>query len=625
MTSYDITNLQILTPQEHIRLRKSMYIGETNNPSPLFNEILDNALDEAQAGYSKMTEIVVDYDNNCYAVTDHGRGFPQGKLVDPSTQKEVEAVELLCTTSFSGGKFSTANYRLSSGLNGLGLLVTNSLSEKFEVETWRGMDAINYKAEKGQTKSLIYHDTESDKNYDSYNGSYVSFVPDPDMFEDPKVPLTHILMRCKIASAFGMKVNLTIIENGDAHKEDVSSTIYDLLPPDDDGISEYYRHDFIVKDPDTGEFAAIALKYTSDTRMFSRGYTNLLYNSNGGTHLKMFENALYDSWSKYKIPDINPNDVYLGVRAVVAVFISDTEFSSQSKERLSVPRQKLDKLKDLIVKEIQQWLDSNDDIRNSLIKRFQEYRSSQNKLLARKEIKSLLWINNSKDGSVRRASQVHKLRDCDARSRTGTELFIVEGDSACGSAVQAREQRSQAILPVRGKVFNVARCTNPKDALVNEETRAIINVIGAGITEDADPQKSRYEKIIFMTDADSDGKEIAVLLAGMFINLLPELVKSGMVYLALPPLYGWEDKSGFHFTNSQSEIPEKILKSENYHRYKGLGEMDAAELKVSTMDPTTRRLIQLQYPDDINAFNGILTSSGVKYKMLEDQGVIKYG
>lgn len=614
--SYEVSDLQVLSDSQSVRTRPGMFIGDSYEPSPLFNEIFDNAVDEAQAGFSNLTSIYVDYDKNVYSITDNGRGFPQGLMHDPTSDRDFEALELLCTKSFSGGKFSSQVYKISSGLHGVGLLVTNSLSEYFKVDTWRSHSHVIYESSRGETSSLNYKDSSGD----SESGTKVDFIPDPQIFSDIKIPLSHIVLRCKIASSFGMKCKLVVKENDNEKEIDTEATIYDLLPPEDENISEYYRYDFTVKDQSTGEFAAVALKYTSDTKSYYRGYTNLLYNSNGGSHHKMLDGAVYDAWQVFKIQDIKWNDIYLGLRAVIAVFISDTEFSSQSKERLSVKSDKLAALKTLITEKIVEWLKNNDVVRESLIKRFQEYRLSQNKLLARKEIKSLLVVNNSKNGTIRRTSPIRKLRDCSSNKRDGTELGICEGDSALGGIVRARDPVTQAVLPVRGKVLNVSRLENINDALKNEEIRSIVNAIGAGIGDTCDPSKSRYEKIVFYTDADADGLEIRVLLSGIFINLLPSLVKEGMVYTSIPPLYGWKDKQGYHFTNNIKDVPSKV----ELYRYKGLGEMDPDELKISTMDPSTRRLVKINYPDDINIFNSILTSSSVKFKMLEDLGVIRY-
>lgn len=618
MSDYGVESLQVLSAVQHVRQRPGMYIGETENPSSLFNEIIDNALDEQSSGYSDKTEVTVDYDNNSYQVTDYGRGFPQGKIHDPASQRDMEAVELLVTTPFSGGKFNHASYRLSTGLNGLGALVTNALSTDFSIKTWREGNLVEYTAHKGETDAVEYCDALEEVGEGHDSGTTVMFSPDPEVFKSTEIPLNHIVMRCKIASAFGMKNFLKIIRDGNEEVIDTSADIYDLLPSIDEGISEYYRYDFTVNDESTGEYAKIALVYTSDTKSYYRGYTNLLYNSLGGTHHKMLDDAIYNAWNKFDLGDIKWNDIYLGLRAVVAVFISDTEFSSQSKEKLSVDKSKLDALKNLITDEIVKWLTDNPEIRDSLIKRFQEYRAAQNKLLARKEIKSLLIVNDSKSGTIRRNSVVRKLRECGSKTRENTELFIVEGDSAMGGAVQARDSMHQAILPVRGKVLNVSKFDNAKDALKNEEMRSIINSIGAGIVPDIDPSKSRYDRIIIMADADSDGREISTLLTGALINLLPDLVQEGMIYIALAPLYGWKDKSGYHFTNLLQEVSSK-----EFTRYKGLGEMNPDELWESTMNPATRRLIKVNYPSDLRSFNSILTSSSVKFKFLQDCGVIK--
>lgn len=621
MSNYEVSDLTVLTPREHVRLRRGMYIGDADNPSPLFNEIFDNAIDECQAGYSNKVIVRVDYDHNNYTVSDYGRGFPQGKIHDPSSGKDLEALEMLCTTSFSGGKFNHSAYKLSTGLHGLGMLVTNSLSESFKVTTWRGTSQVSYSAHYGETDKVEY---EEDETYDANeSGTIVSFIPDSEMFKEVKIPLSHILMRCRVASAFGMKSELYVTEDGEEKEIDTTSDIYDLLPPSDEGVSEYYRHSFTVKDQETGEFATIALQYTSDTKSYYRGYTNLLYNSQGGTHHKMLDDAIYEAWNKFDVKGIKWNDIYLGLRAVVAVFISHTEFSSQSKERLSVDKSSMDNLKVLIVDEIVKWLTENEEIRESLIKRFQEYRDSQNKLLARKEIKSLLYVNESKGGQVRRVSVVRKLRECNSKTREGTELGICEGDSALGAFIQARDPATQAILPTRGKILNVSRLGDLNDALKNEEIRSIVNSIGAGIGEMVDPEKSRYDKIIFYTDADLDGLNIRALLISIFVNLLAGLVIAGRVYIALPPLYGWKDKKGsYHFANTIEEIPESV---KNFNRYKGLGEMDPDELWESCMNPETRRLIRVNYPENLGEFNSIMTSSSVKYQLLVDMGIVRDG
>lgn len=239
MSDYGVESLEILSPQDHIRRRSGMYIGENTTAAPLLNEIYDNAIDEANAGFSDLTEVLVDYKNNIYTITDYGRGFPQGKITDPSTHKDLEALELLCTTAFSGGKFSNDVYRISSGLNGVGILVTNSLSKIFNIKTWRDGQLIEYSAQKGITDAVEYCDALYQVGQGHPSGTVVMFSPDPEMFVDPKVPLSHIVMRCKIASAFGMKTNLKVIkESGEEEAIDVSSTIYDLLPPSDEGVSE---------------------------------------------------------------------------------------------------------------------------------------------------------------------------------------------------------------------------------------------------------------------------------------------------------------------------------------------------------------------------------------------------
>lgn len=628
-------------------------------------EISPETWEEFKGVKSPRYSIAITYFKDLQDLTEQARLYNH-KVVSVShitLDQEVPVYDLTVREGADNFLLSAGIFVKNCGLNGVGNLVTNSLSEEMEVKTWRDNRVVDLKMSKGETQSVEYVEGEEEmmnllldlsdvygidtaearesysrrKSGDnvtleevcskndvlSASGTCVRFKPDPECWTTTTIPQSHIEMRCKVASAFGMKTKLRVKDKDSLTFKDVDVTAdtFDLLPTEDDGVSEYYRHSFKVLDPSTGEYAVVALKYTSDTKSYYRGYTNLLYNSQGGTHIKMLESAIYDAWSKFNIPDIKWNDIYLGLRGVVAVFISHTEFSSQSKERLTVNKSYLESLRLMIVDEIVKWLTDNPDIKDSLIKRFQEYRAAQNRLLARKEIKSLLYINESKGGQVRRQSVVRKLRECSSKTREDTELWICEGDSAAGTILAARDIRLQSVLPVRGKVLNVARLEDLGNALKNEEIRSIINSIGAGIGETADPDKSRYDRIIFCTDADADGKEIATLLSGIFINLLPELVKSGMVYTALPPLYGWKDKKGVnHFADLRSQIPESV---KEFHRYKGLGECDPDEMWDSCLNPDTRRLVKINYPDDLGLFNSILTSSSVKYQMLVDQGVIK--
>jgi DNA gyrase subunit B len=240
--------------------------------------------------------------------------------------------------------------------------------------------------------------------------------------------------------------------------------------------------------------------------------------------------------------------------------------------------------------------------------------------MSKKEIKSLIYINNDSSGSVRRKSVVSKLFECTSRSSEGTELWITEGDSAAGSIVSARDKMTQAVLPIRGKILNVSKLREISSCMKNEEVRSIVNAIGAGIFEDIDVSKSRYSMVIAGTDADADGGQIATLISALFINVLPALVKAGMLYLSQPPLYGWEIRGKYYFTNEIKDIPSGI----DFHRYKGLGEMDPVELKYSILDPDHRELVQVQYPEDLQRFNEILTSSKAKYDLLYNLGIVKY-
>lgn len=608
-SQYDASSIKVLSDIEHIKKRKGLYIGEATHPGHLFYEIFDNAADEFMANPSNPIAISIDYDKNVYSIRDYGRGIPHGTMkLDDGTEKEV--IEVIYTKLNSGGKFDNNAYKISSGLHGQGSTAVNALSKYLKATSYRDGKYVKVEFNRG-----IFSDLKKGISEEK-NGTEVEFSPDSEFFENPKIPKDFIVNRCKISSAFGIKTNLVIGNE----KVDTEADIYSLIKEDED-ISIFTKFDSKVE-LDNGESFVFAIEYTNDTSCRNKSYTNLIPNSQGGTHVRIFERAFEKAWSNFKIERILPKDLYLGLRFVVAAFISETEFSSQTKDRLTVNKSNLEHFIDPISDKIYNFLKENDEVREVLIKRFQEHRDSLNKLMSKKEIKDWIVINEDTSGSVRRKSVVSKLIECSSRNREGTELFIVEGDSAAGSLVQARNVKTQAIIPIRGKILNTSKFGGDLVRCVkNEEIRAISNAAGTGIGDECDSSRSRYSKYIISADADVDGLQICSLVTSMFINVLPDVVKAGLLFIANPPLYEWYDSKGnYCFTNNQNEIPSGV----KYSRNKGLGEMDPPELYQSIMNPETRILTQVKYPEDINRFNEILTSPSAKYDILYNLGLIKY-
>jgi len=592
-----------------------MYIGETDNPAHLFSEAYDNALDETQSGYSEKVVVRVDTKNYIYEVQDFGRGIPIGQLEirdeDGTVIKKAEILEVLCTKTASGAKFNSQSYRLRTGLHGVGLVCINALSEEMIIQTRRDGKKVTFHTKKGKKVSLEVTDlTENDQP----PGVTVRFKPDPEIFRTTEIPLDYIVNRCKVANAFGFKVELFV----DGEPYDLGQgTMADLLPSAENATT-FCDIPIEVRLED-GQFMKTLIRYTSDTRDAYRGFTNLLYNSAGGTHVRMLQDSIKQVWTPYiEGRTINPGDVLLGVRATVAVFISDPAFSSQTKERLTVDRRDLEPLFSKFRAELKKVLDSDEKLREGLLKRFEEYRLAQNKLLSQKEIRDLVKLGEAGGKGIRRKSVVAKLNECRSPNREGTELYIVEGDSAGGTACAARDPYYQAILPIRGKILNVTY-RDLKHVLKNEEVRSIVNSIGCGVGEESDADRSRYERVIIMCDADADGKNIAALLISLFVNIMPDMIKKGRVFLALPPLYGYRTKKGeFVPVYNREDLPEGI----HFTRYKGLGEMDSDELKAACMTPATRKLLEVTFPEDVDEFNKILGTSHRRFELLVEKGVI---
>ena len=598
-----------------IRTRPGMYIGSTEDPRQLLSECMDNSIDEELAGYSK--KMVVQYDSATgkIRVRDYGRGIPIGKVAytDSISKKKynVEALELLFMKSHSGGKFGGKAYKFSRGLHGVGNKTICALSEEAEAITIRKKKSVVLKMKKGKTVSLSYKKTEEP------DGMIVEFLTDKEIFDSAKTPIEAVKEICSIPVAFGLHVELEI--DGETVPSKYNS-LFDLLPKDSG--NEFFRTTFGAEKNDNPIASMnIAVICSSETDTVFRGYTNMLLNSMGGSHVRFFESVWEEAWKKYQTDGFKLQDTLLGLRAVVGASVDNSlqSYSSQTKEKLTTQIKHFEHFRKPLVKQIQKFFDTHKEEREGLIRRFTEYRQSRNNMMASKELSQLIYVNDAKeDGKVRRLSVVSKLKECSSHGIKGTRCYIVEGDSAAGTYVQCRDKKLHAILPIRGKILNVSK----KDidivkCMQNAEVRSIVNAAGTGIGEACDASLSRYESYFISPDSDSDGDQIACLVASIFVNLLPALVKAGMVYIVRVPLYGWTDERKVRrYTDNLEEVGNLSTLT----RYKGLGEFDPDELfEVCVKNP---HLIRLDYPDDIDAFNEIMMSPKAKFDLLMERGRI---
>lgn len=615
-TSKDIKSLSDL---DAIRLRAGMYIGHTEHPAHLFQEAFDNAIDESMAGRAQNILVSINTKENEYVVQDDGSGIPMGSMKVEVLGHifEKQSLEMLTSKGHVGGKFGGKSYSISSGLHGIGLKAISALSELFSIETCRIHDDTGKwtvgKISYSRGKLLEQTYTES-QNKESY--TRVTLKADPEIFNSVVISNSYIINKCKIASAFGHKVSLSI----DGEVFDLGSPTLESLLEVDEGVNPI-TSSIELKAKLDDQFTQVCIRYFDDLGARIKGFTNLLYNSQGGTHNRLFERTIIKAWRRVEGKDsiLKDGDFLLGMRGVVACFISEPAFTSQTKERLSVNNNRIqpfmNEIEDMLVK----WLNKNSDVKDLLLRKFNTYRRKQNELLASNEIKGVVKVAEVKGGKVRRKSLMPGMVECTNPIAGETELFITEGESALGSIKQARDTRIHAGIPLRGKCLNVAGM-DLVSALKNREMLGIVNAIGAGVGEDCNAENSRYGKIIITADSDPDGKHITNLVMSALINLVPDLVKKGMVFIAPGYLYGYYDKNGEFFgCHTKEEIPKD---AKRWTRAKGLGEWNPPEFYDLYMNPKKRILLQVEYPESIIEFNSLMNRS--KRSLLEDEGVIIY-
>jgi DNA gyrase subunit B len=600
--NYGGDQIQILKGLEAVRKRPGMYIGSTSSRGlhHLVYEIVDNAVDEALAGYCNTIEVTINQDNSI-TVIDNGRGVP----VDVNHETGKPAVEVVYTMLHAGGKFGGGGYKVSGGLHGVGASVVNALSEWMEVYVKRDGHIYNQRYERGNVcyPLKIVGDCPLEET-----GTKVTFLPDKEIFQETTVYEYNILKSRLREMAFltkGIKIVLKDAREGIEqervfHYEGGIKEFVEYLNKSKDALYDKIIYCEGLKD---GVQVEVAFQHNDGYNEVVDSFVNNIKTPEGGTHLTGFKNALTKTFNDYAkknklIKDseqsLSGDDIREGLTAIVSVKIEDPQFEGQTKQKLgnTVARSAVDSI---VSEQLEIFLEQNPAVakviceKSILAQRAREAARKARDLTRRKT-------------ALENTSLPGKLADCSDRDPKNCEIYIVEGDSAGGSAKTARSRATQAILPLRGKILNVEKARLDR-ILGNEEIKAMITAFGTGIHEDFDISKLRYHKIIIMTDADVDGAHIATLLLTFFYRFMPELIKQGHVYLAQPPLYKIEKNKKVWYAYSDEELNQIMLEigrdqNNKVQRYKGLGEMDADQLWETTMDPEKRILLRVNMDED---------------------------
>ena len=599
-TEYGADQIQILEGLEAVRKRPGMYIGSTSARGlhHLVYEIVDNAVDEALAGFCDTIDVSINEDNSI-TVIDNGRGIPVGS----NHKAGIPAVEVVFTILHAGGKFGGGGYKVSGGLHGVGASVVNALSTWLEVKIYHEGKIYQQRYERGKAMySLkVVGDCEPDRT-----GTTVSFHPDPEIFEETVFDFNTLKHRFR-EIAFLTK-GLKIIAR-DKREEEPKEAAFHY----EGGIREFvqylnksttplYEDILYFEGMKDGVMVEVAMQHNDAYTENTYGFVNNITTPEGGTHIMGFRNALTKTFNEYarknkllKDSDLNltGEDIREGLTAIISVKIEDPQFEGQTKQKLgnSEARGAVD---NVVSSQLEIYLEQNPAVAKIIV---EKSILSQRARDAARKARELTRRKSALDGM----SLPGKLADCVDKDPSKCEIYIVEGDSAGGSAKTARSRATQAILPLRGKILNVEKARLDK-IYANAEIKAMITAFGTGIHEDFDITKLRYHKIIIMTDADVDGAHIATLLLTFLYRFMPELIKQGYVYLAKPPLFKLEKNKKIYYAYTEQEqadiLKEIGLEGCSIQRYKGLGEMDADQLWETTMDPERRILMRVVMDED---------------------------
>ena len=601
---YGADQIQILEGLEAVRKRPGMYIGSTSSRGlhHLVYEIVDNSVDEALAGYCDHIQVFINPDNSI-TVIDNGRGIPVGI----NHKAGLPAVEVVFTVLHAGGKFGGGGYKVSGGLHGVGASVVNALSDWLEVEICHEGKVYRQRYEKGH---VVYKLKVVDECDPEKTGTKVTFLPDETIFEDTVFDYDTLKQRFREMAFLtkGLRISLT-----DLRDEEPKERVFHY----EGGIKEFVQYLNRSKTPlyeqiiycegtkDNVE-VEVAMQHNDSYTDNTYGFVNNITTPEGGTHVVGFRNAITKTFNDYArknklLKDSEPNlsgeDIREGLTAIISVKIEDPQFEGQTKQKLgnSEARGAVDSI---VSSQLQIFLEQNPAIGKSIVEKSV---MAQRAREAARKARDLTRRKSALEGM----SLPGKLADCSDKDPSKCEIYIVEGDSAGGSAKTARDRATQAILPLRGKILNVEKA-RLDEIYGNAEIKAMITAFGTGIHDDFDISKLRYHKIIIMTDADVDGAHISTLLLTFLYRFMPELIKQGYVYLAQPPLYKLEKNKKVWYAYSDEELAKIISEvgrdqNNKIQRYKGLGEMDAEQLWDTTMDPQHRILRRVTMDDETSS------------------------
>ncbi len=606
--NYTAKNINILKGLEAVRKRPAMYIGDVGSRGlhHLVNEVVDNSIDEALGGYNDTINVIINKDGSV-TVEDKGRGIP----VDIHPVEKRSALEVVMTVLHAGGKFDKDSYKVSGGLHGVGVSVVNALSEWCKVEVKRDGKIYFQEYERGIPKAPIKVLGKAKKNE---TGTTVTFKPDPEIFKVTKFNFEILAERMRELAYLNKTVTITIKDEKEKLEEKFrfKGGIVEFVKYLDETRNPFHKPIYIEGEKD-GVPVEIAFEYSDAYSENLHTYVNNINTIEGGTHLVGFKTALTRTFNNYAYKNnlikenskinLTGDDFREGLTAVVSVKVMEPQFEGQTKTKLGNSEVK-SAVETLVGEKLSEFLEENPSVGKKIIDKCK--RAAEAREAARKA-RDLIRRKNALDSM----NLPGKLADCSITDPEHCEIYIVEGDSAGGSAKQGRDRRFQAILPIKGKILNVEKAKINK-ILENNEIRAMISAIGAGVGPDFDPEKSRYGKIIIMTDADVDGSHIRTLLLTFIYRHMKELIATGRVYIAQPPLYKIKKGKEEHYAFDDDErdriikrfmgngkVKEEDLdedgtpKGVSISRYKGLGEMNPEQLWETTMNPETRTLLQV--------------------------------